>query len=229
MPMAILEAGAAGLAVIATRVGDVADVLGERPDRSGTGSGGIAGRLVDPGDVDALTAAMRHYATSPPERDAAGRALQARVAARFSIEATSTALAGIYDRVRAARGVAADTRMYEYLVRTIVYPLHERLRGRRTVEKCRALRGLMRHAPAELQRLVDERLMETLQFARRNLPYFAEIELGPRNFARGRRRADRAIAPAGAEQGRRPPPQRQADLARRAGRADPGLQRGHDG
>ncbi len=178
MPMAILEAGAAGLAVIATRVGDVADVLGERPDPPGTDGGGVAGRLVDPGDVGALTAAMRHYASNPPERDADGRALQARVAARFSIEATSTALAGIYDRVRAARGVAADTRMYEYLVRTIVYPLHEWLRGRRTVERCRALRGLMRHAPAELQRLVDERLMETLQFARRNLPYFAGIELG---------------------------------------------------
>lgn len=177
MPMAILEAGAAGLAVIATRVGDVADVLGEGSEAAGPGGGAVAGRLVDPGDVGALSAAMRHYAAKPAERDAAGRALQARVAARFSIEATSAALAAVYGQVRAARGVATDTRVYEYLVRTTIYPLHERLRGRRTVEKLHALRRLMRHAPAELQRFVDQRLVETLQFARRNLPFFAEIEL----------------------------------------------------
>ena len=83
MPMAVLEAMAAGVPVVATDVGGLA-------------SCGDAAELVPPGDATALGAALRRVLTDPGERarlSAAGRAL---VAARFSAAAMREKYDAVY-------------------------------------------------------------------------------------------------------------------------------------
>jgi glycosyltransferase involved in cell wall biosynthesis len=88
LPMALLEAMDAGTAIVATDVGDVADVLANTPSR-----------VVPPGDIDALAAAMvGTYADVHAGRDltSAGRDV---VADKYS----STAWADrVIDHYRAA-------------------------------------------------------------------------------------------------------------------------------
>lgn len=62
MPNAILEAAAAGCAVVATDVGGVRDAIGS------------VGRLVPAGRPDLLAAAVAHLLTDPERREALGRA-----------------------------------------------------------------------------------------------------------------------------------------------------------
>jgi glycosyltransferase involved in cell wall biosynthesis len=69
-PIAILEAMATGLPVVATQVGAIPDVVRD----------GIDGLLVAPHDVDALTAALRRVLTDVSARRAMGAAARARVA-----------------------------------------------------------------------------------------------------------------------------------------------------
>ncbi len=80
-PVAVLEAMAAGVPVVATRVGDLAALLED----------GRAGTLVPPGDVDALAEALEGLLQAPSERGA----LAARgrsVAERHGLDASVRAL-----------------------------------------------------------------------------------------------------------------------------------------
>ncbi len=79
MPLTVLEAMARGLPVIASAVGDVPRLL----------SGTEQGRIVPPGDVDALAAAMR-------ERLDAGRAFDERASTRVRNRHSPDAMAARY-------------------------------------------------------------------------------------------------------------------------------------
>lgn len=76
MPNAVLEAMAAGLAVIATRVGGVPDIL------TGDEHGGV---LIEPGDVEALGAALAALAGDRDRCRTLGRAARDHVASRHDI------------------------------------------------------------------------------------------------------------------------------------------------
>ena len=95
LPMILLEAMAASLPVIATRVGDIPKTLGE------------LGLLVPPADRAALSAAIRAVAVDLPRF----RVLAARAAERVARDYSAGAMADRYDRVyqtvlaRAARPI----------------------------------------------------------------------------------------------------------------------------
>lgn len=76
-PMAILEAMAAGLPVIATAVGSVPDLVLD----------GLTGRLVAPGQPEAIAGALAGLLQDPGRRRAMGEAGAARHRAAFSAEA----------------------------------------------------------------------------------------------------------------------------------------------
>lgn len=76
-PVALLEAMAARLPVLATRVGGVPEVVMD----------GETGLLVPPGDPEALAAALARLASDPAWRRAAGEAGRRRAEAEFSIHA----------------------------------------------------------------------------------------------------------------------------------------------
>jgi glycosyltransferase involved in cell wall biosynthesis len=75
MPMAILEAMAYGLPVLATPVGAVREMLGN----------GEAGLLFEPGDRRSLTEHLERLARDPELRARLGAAARRRVAARWSV------------------------------------------------------------------------------------------------------------------------------------------------
>ncbi len=92
MPMAVLEAMSAGVPVVATAVGGLVD-----------GCAGAA-RLVPPGDVGALAAALTSLLSSPGARAALAAAGRARVAERFSVDAMRAAYDTAYaDLLRSVR------------------------------------------------------------------------------------------------------------------------------
>jgi glycosyltransferase involved in cell wall biosynthesis len=68
MPVALLEAMACGLAIVATRVGGVPELLGEGRDAS----------LVGPGDPAALATALAALAAEPERRRRLGEAAAER-------------------------------------------------------------------------------------------------------------------------------------------------------
>ena len=85
MPYIVIEAIAAELPVIATRVGGIPEIFGE-----------AAGRLVPPGDVGRLADAMALTLADPATaaRDAA--ALRAAIRTRFSVEAMTGTVEALY-------------------------------------------------------------------------------------------------------------------------------------
>jgi glycosyltransferase involved in cell wall biosynthesis len=92
LPLALLEAMSMARRVVATRTGQVADVLD-----------GLPAELVEPGDPLALAEAMRRAMSSPAD---AAR-LRERVVQRYSLARMADAYAGLYrevwrDRERAA-------------------------------------------------------------------------------------------------------------------------------
>lgn len=92
LPYVILEAGAAGKPVIATRVGGNAEILGTD-----------AGRLVPPDDAGALASAIAATLERPDETKRAAETLRDRIAQAFTLD-------GMVDGVLAAYGEALAAR-----------------------------------------------------------------------------------------------------------------------
>lgn len=86
LPMAMLEAMSAGLAVVSTRVGDIPDVLVD----------GRTGRLTPPGDVAALAAALGALREDAAARAGLGAAARALVIERYSRAAMADAYLAAY-------------------------------------------------------------------------------------------------------------------------------------
>lgn len=89
MPMSVLEAMAAGLVVVATRVGGIPEAV----------SDGREGLLIEPGDVAALAEALDWLLSHEEARRRMGKAGRRRVAAMFSSDVAIPAIEGIYDRL----------------------------------------------------------------------------------------------------------------------------------
>lgn len=86
LPLAILEAMAGGAAVITTPVGAVRDAVTD----------GETGRLVPPGDVPALAAAIAALLDDEAERSRLAANARRRFEAMFTIERTADATAALY-------------------------------------------------------------------------------------------------------------------------------------
>lgn len=85
-PLALLEAMASGCAVVATRVGDIPTIL----------AGGRGGILIDPGDVEGLTSALRRLVDDPEERERLGREARRLVRERYSSERVAERVLELY-------------------------------------------------------------------------------------------------------------------------------------
>ena len=88
-PMAVLEAAACGVPVVASAVGGVPELVDD----------GRTGLLVPPGDAAALAGALTRLLSDPVEADRMGRAGWARVRARHDPAAHVAALVEVYRRV----------------------------------------------------------------------------------------------------------------------------------
>lgn len=88
LPIALLEAGALGKPLVATRVGGIPDVIVD----------GRTGRLVEPGDDAALARALEQTLESREDRDRLGAEAERIVRSRFSIQNTAAAYADLYAR-----------------------------------------------------------------------------------------------------------------------------------
>lgn len=86
LPVSILEAMAAALPVVATRVGGVPELVEDR----------VTGRVVAPDDPAALRAAIAEVLADEAARVAMGRAGAARVAERFDAAAAGARLVTLY-------------------------------------------------------------------------------------------------------------------------------------
>jgi glycosyltransferase involved in cell wall biosynthesis len=95
LPLALLEALAAGAAAVVTPVGGVRDVLGAGEER-----GEPVALTSPPGDVAALASAIERLLDDPELRRRLGRAGSERVAAHFSRAAMARATASLYDELR---------------------------------------------------------------------------------------------------------------------------------
>jgi glycosyltransferase involved in cell wall biosynthesis len=91
LPMALLEAMASGLPVVATTVAGSSQVIEDR----------VSGLLVSPGDPEALAAALRSVANDSQLAERLGRAARARVVDAFSAAAQAQAHADLYERIAA--------------------------------------------------------------------------------------------------------------------------------
>lgn len=88
LPLVVLEAWCAGKAVVATRVGGLAELIED----------GMTGRLVSPGDVSGLADAVAGLLRDPAERDRLGRAGAVR-AADFVWDNVGSRTVSVYDRI----------------------------------------------------------------------------------------------------------------------------------
>ena len=99
-PVALIEASAAGRAIVSTAVGGVADVV--RADQTAL--------LVPDDDEDALAAAMGRLFTDRALRERLGAAARQESAGRFGSARLVDDLDGVYRRARLARGLDGNAR-----------------------------------------------------------------------------------------------------------------------
>lgn len=98
LPIALLEAMAAGKAIVATRAGAVPEVLEQGAD----------GMLVPPGDSTQLAAAIVKFLTDPDLRRRYGALAQQRVRDRYSSEAMAKQYVAIYENALGRAQTAAS-------------------------------------------------------------------------------------------------------------------------
>ncbi|WHZ29216.1 MAG: hypothetical protein OJF51_004017 [Nitrospira sp.] len=89
IPMALLEAMAVGLPVIATRVGGIPEVIEDR----------VSGILVEPGDPNGLALMCRRLMHDTASAERLGQAARARVEERFSARTMAADVANVYRRL----------------------------------------------------------------------------------------------------------------------------------
>jgi glycosyltransferase involved in cell wall biosynthesis len=96
MPNAVLEAMAAGLPVVATRVGGVPEAIED----------GVTGLLVPPADAPALASAIRRLLAAPEHAIRIGQAAAHSVRACFSMERMVQATQDLYRELASRKGLA---------------------------------------------------------------------------------------------------------------------------
>jgi glycosyltransferase involved in cell wall biosynthesis len=92
LPYIVLEAGAAAMPQIASRVGGIPEIFGP-----------ASGELVAPGDPAALAQAIGAAMANPSARQEAAQRLQARIRQQFSVDAMTDAVLGAYQDARKQR------------------------------------------------------------------------------------------------------------------------------
>jgi glycosyltransferase involved in cell wall biosynthesis len=96
--LVVAEAGAAGLPVIATRVGGVPEIIDHE----------VTGLLVEPGCGDALREALAGLAADPMRRRELGEHARAHVRERFSLEGCTEAYLALYSALASAKDVRSS-------------------------------------------------------------------------------------------------------------------------
>ncbi|PIR84678.1 hypothetical protein COU16_01410 [Candidatus Kaiserbacteria bacterium CG10_big_fil_rev_8_21_14_0_10_47_16] len=86
LPYALLEAGAAGLSAIASKVGGIPEIIED----------GKNGLLIDPNSVDSIVHALETLATSDEQRTMYGNELRKKVDRDFSLTHMLSATASVY-------------------------------------------------------------------------------------------------------------------------------------
>jgi glycosyltransferase involved in cell wall biosynthesis len=99
-PMVVLEAMSRGLAVLATRVGGIPELVTD----------GVEGLLVPPHDAGALADALGDLLADEDRRRALGAAGAARARSEFAAEAVAARIASLYHEVLDPRGRRAQAR-----------------------------------------------------------------------------------------------------------------------
>lgn len=94
-PNVVLEAGAAGIPVIASKVGSIPEMVAD----------GRTGLLVEHDDEEAILAALRSLLTDAARRREMGAAAHARIAEMFDIRSTAAALTELLYRAHRAASV----------------------------------------------------------------------------------------------------------------------------
>lgn len=94
LAIALLEALAAGVPCVATRVGGIPEAVQH----------GTHGLLVPPGDPPALAGAVRELLDDPSRRERMGHDGAEHLAAHFSIDRATHRIEAVYDRVLRVRG-----------------------------------------------------------------------------------------------------------------------------
>ncbi|MBI5865078.1 MAG: glycosyltransferase [Planctomycetes bacterium] len=185
MPNTILEAAASGLAVVATAVGAVPEMVKcAEPPELGCVSWSGAAPLVCVSDVEALVEALAIMCRDAQRRHAVGRDLHELALEEFNLEQLAQRLARVYESTLAPNGgerseaeSSAGTgirKIEAAVVRRLIYPLHERYCGRATMAEITALRRLARESPQTVALDVSRRLNDLVDFAKRELPFYAE-------------------------------------------------------
>lgn len=96
LPLAMVLAMGAGLAVVATRVAGIPEVVQD----------GVTGLLVPPGDSGELGAALSRVVNGDTTRVLLGQAARAFVRPRFGVDGYVNAITALYDRLLAARNLS---------------------------------------------------------------------------------------------------------------------------
>ena len=92
--VAVLEAAASGLAIVASDTGGIGDVI----------ESGVNGILVKPGDSEALAGAIERMAAAPSERAAMGQAARTRAERDFAMTTMAARTVELYRSCLAAIG-----------------------------------------------------------------------------------------------------------------------------